>query len=162
MDEISAKSIENTSYFVRYLLSASFFSSAYYMYDAPHWISNSFGMCIYRMRNPWFSLSPEKFKDSYYFDIGFFFAFSMTIFAIGSFFSTIAPVISVICCMFFGIKYWVDKYNFVYCYKTNPYKANYCFHKNVPIIAAVNVFISKLFIFAIIRAEFTKALIKDC
>jgi hypothetical protein len=85
----------------------------------------------------------------------------MTMFAIGSFFSTIAPIISVIVSIFFGLKYWVDKYNFIYCYPTLPYKSDYQFHKNVPIIAAVNLFISKLFIYGIIRSEFGKALRSD-
>jgi hypothetical protein len=49
----------------------------------------------------------------------------MTMFAIGSFFSTIAPIISVIVSIFFGLKFWVDKYNFIYCYATKPYKSDY-------------------------------------
>jgi len=61
-------------------------------------------------------LSPEEQKDDYYFDLGYFFAYSTVIYTIGLFFSTIAPLIPLICFLFFAVKYWVDKYNFMYVY----------------------------------------------
>jgi hypothetical protein len=38
------------------------------------------------------------------------------IWTIGIFFCAIAPIIPVICSGFFLIKYWIDKYNFMFVY----------------------------------------------
>ena len=61
-------------------------------------------------------LSPVRFVDEFYFDVSWYFAFALVVFAIGSFFATIAPAIPLICFFWFAVKYFIDKYNFIYVY----------------------------------------------
>jgi hypothetical protein len=61
-------------------------------------------------------LSPEQFKDTWFFDQGYQLAFVTVIWTIGIFFSAIAPLIPMIVFIYFMIKYWIDKYNLMYVY----------------------------------------------
>lgn len=98
------------------MVSLCFFSSAYYIYDAPHWGNKTMQKMYFLAKPLYFQISPSKFYDVFYFDVSWYFAFALVVFAIGSFFSTIAPAIPLVCFIWFAIKYWIDKYNFIYVY----------------------------------------------
>jgi Calcium-dependent channel, 7TM region, putative phosphate len=71
---------------------------------------------FYSRKPDYMQASPEKFKDNWYFDIGYQLAFVTVIWTIGIFFSAIAPIIPCICFVYFFFKYWIDKYNLMYVY----------------------------------------------
>ena len=58
----------------------------------------------------------DEVEDDWYFDLGYNFAFSITIFTVVYIFSASVPLISFFGFLFFALKYFVDKYNFVYVY----------------------------------------------
>ena len=60
----------------------------------------------------------NEIEDDWYFDLGYNFAFSITIFTVVYIFSASVPLISFFGFLFFVFKYNVDKYNFVYVYRT--------------------------------------------
>lgn len=60
----------------------------------------------------------EDLEDDWYFDLGYHFAFSLTIFTIIFIFSAAVPLISFFGFLFFAFKYFIDKYNFVFVYQT--------------------------------------------
>jgi len=55
--------------------------------------------------------------DDWYFDLGYHFAFSITVFTVVIIFSAAAPLIPIFGFLFFAIKYYVDKYNWLYVYE---------------------------------------------
>lgn len=63
-------------------------------------------------------LSPNVEESQYYFDHGYNLAYVALIWTISILFSMIAPFIPIIAFFFFLIKYFVDKYNFMYVYPT--------------------------------------------
>ena len=71
----------------------------------------------FNKRGEWYQTSPEKLSDDYFFDLGYFFAFALTLFAIGTFYSTISPIIPLVCFACYLSKYWIDRYNFIYVYE---------------------------------------------
>ena len=58
-----------------------------------------------------FSKYSSEQLDDWYFDLGYQYAFSLSIFVIGFVFSVSAPLLSIFGFLFFSIKYIVDKYN---------------------------------------------------
>jgi len=58
----------------------------------------------------------DEIVDDWFFDLGYHFAFSLTIFTIVFIFSAAVPLIPAFGFIFFGFKYLIDKYNFVFVY----------------------------------------------
>jgi hypothetical protein len=105
------------SFLIYFLFGLSFFTSTSYLLDLPHLFWNVYGTLAFNMRADWCQLSPDGFKDEFFFDLGYFFGFSMTIFAMGAFFSTISPMVPILCFFSFFISFWIHKYNFLYVYE---------------------------------------------
>jgi hypothetical protein len=61
-------------------------------------------------------LSPKVLEAGYYFDHGYNLAYVALIWTMAILLSMIAPLIPMIAFFFFLIKYFVDKYNFMYVY----------------------------------------------
>jgi hypothetical protein len=114
--DIATKAINNSQFYVRSLTSLCFFSSAYYIFDAPHWGNKTMQKMTFLAKPLHMHLSPVRFVDEFYFDVSWYFAYALVVFSIGLFFSTIAPAIPIICFIWFYVKYWIDKYNFIYVY----------------------------------------------
>jgi hypothetical protein len=55
-------------------------------------------------------------EDDWYFDLGYHFAFSITIFTVIYLFSAAVPLIPLFGFVFFAFKYYIDKYNFLFVY----------------------------------------------
>jgi len=60
----------------------------------------------------------EEIEDDWYFDLGYHFAFSITIFTVIYIFSAAVPLIPLFGFLFFAFKYYIDKYNFLFVYNT--------------------------------------------
>jgi len=109
-----------------------------------------------KCRGEWYKLVPLDYQDVYFFDLGYFFAFAVVVYSIGIFFSTIAPIIPLICCMYFFIMYWVHKYNLVTLYKKE-FDSYQPFGTYACNICVLLVFIARLFSFIIIKTQFDKS-----
>jgi len=94
-------------------------------------------------------LSQTKYKDTYYFDVGYQLAFVTVIWTIGIFFSTIAPVIPMICFAYFTIKYWIDKYNMMFVYPPE-HDTQPAFTESVGGLCTLAVFGFQIFMFVIL------------
>jgi len=152
-EKVAVGTMYTSEFFIRFLLSLSFFSTAYYIVDGPHWIYKMLLACQFKRKSEWFTLHPSRYEDDWFWDVGWFFAFSMVVFAIGTFFTTLAPIVPAICFFFFCFKYWVDKYNFIYVY-SKEYDCVQPFGQWAGYICTAIVFGSKVFMFYIIRSNF--------
>lgn len=65
---IEMKAIQTTNFFTRFLTGLSLFSNAINALDAPHWITKAYRKFQFRRLPAYMQLSPEKFKDTWYFD----------------------------------------------------------------------------------------------
>ena len=62
------------------------------------------------------SVLKPPFKDEYVFDLGYHQSYSLVIFLNCLIFSTIVPLIPMFACLFFSLKYVIDKYNLIFVY----------------------------------------------
>lgn len=113
---ILMKALQTTNFFTRFLIGLSLFSNTINALDGPHYITRKFKQFIFNLQPTYMKLSPEQFKDTWFFDQGYQLAFVTVIWTIGIFFSAIAPLIPMIVFIYFMIKYWIDKYNLMYVY----------------------------------------------
>ena len=60
----------------------------------------------------------EEFVDTYGYDLGFHFSYSLTTFAIAMMFATLVPYVPIFAMLFFFFKYYVDKYNMAFVYNS--------------------------------------------
>lgn len=82
--------------------------------DLPHYLYNKFrGLCKKRR-----IYSDNDLEDDWYFDLGYHFSFSITVFTVALIFSASTPLIPFFAFLFFAFKYLIDKYNFMYVYPT--------------------------------------------
>ena len=115
-EKIETKALETTNFFIRFLTGLSLFSNFINALDAPHWALRTVKIFLFNRQPEFMKLYPYPYKDTYFFDVGYQLAFVTVIWSIGIFFSAIAPIIPTICLAYFGIKYWIDKYNLMYVY----------------------------------------------
>lgn len=84
-----------------------FLSVGFWLLDLPHLIMNALQKCCNR---------GKPFIDSYAFDLGYHMSYALTVLQIGLLFGSIVPIIPAFCIVFFGFKYYVDKYNLSFVY----------------------------------------------
>ncbi len=104
--------IENCYFFMRYIVQVTFLSNSIQLLALPQYFVKKFRVLIA-------STDYEKFYASMikkYFDYGFNYSFSITVFVLTLCFSTTIPLIAPFGCLFFYIKYFVDKYNLLFVY----------------------------------------------
>lgn len=80
--------------------------------DVPHYLYMMMKRFLTRTK----AYLEDEVEDDYYFDLGYHFAFSITIFTVIFIFSAAVPLIPLFGFLFFGFKYFIDKYNFVFVY----------------------------------------------
>ena len=81
------------------------------MLDLPHFIVKHF--------RKWFIYTGRKrkfFKDTWYFDLGYYQSQSSTIFFLAMIFSVLMPLASFFGFLFFFLKFYVEKYNMIFVY----------------------------------------------
>lgn len=94
-------------------------------------------------------------KINLFFDLGYQQSFSIAMFTLVFLFSTIQPILLPFGCLFFLVKYFVDKYNIVYVYRSN-YESDGIIRKQIVIFMLISVFIFSfimIFIFAFMIPE---------
>lgn len=116
--ESVAKDMGNMgSFFVRYLMQVAFILNMIYLLDIPHFIVKSVRMCLHKRK---YRLLKDKgtstFKDTWYFDLGYFQAFALTIFFLAFLFSVVIPLITIFSFLFFFLRFGFDKYNSTFVY----------------------------------------------
>jgi len=79
------------------------------MLDLPHTIVKGF---IYLKSK----ITHRRYVDTFYFDLGYYQAHSWTIFTFGMLFATIIPLTTLFTCLFFTLKYFIEKYNTIFVY----------------------------------------------
>jgi len=107
------------SFFMRYMMQVAFLLNMIYLFDIPHFFVKNCRYLLYRYRHrrdhPRIR-ELEPFKDTWYFDLGYFQAYTLTLFFLGLLFSTVIPLILVFTFLFFALRYWFDKYNQTFVY----------------------------------------------
>lgn len=97
---------------MRYIVQVTFLSNSIQLLALPQFILKKLRILIAQT-------DYEKFYASLikkYFDYGFNYSFSITVFVLTLCFSTTIPLIAPFGCLFFYIKYFVDKYNLLFVY----------------------------------------------
>jgi len=97
---------------MRYIVQVTFLSNSIQLMALPQFIVKKLRILIAQT-------DYEKFYASLikkYFDYGFNYSFSITVFVLTLCFSTTVPLIVPFGCLFFYLKYFVDKYNLLFVY----------------------------------------------
>ena len=110
--DISEGFIRNSYFFLRYAIQVTFISNGIQLLALPQFF-------VIKMRVLLASSDYEKFYASMikkYFDYGYNYSFSITVFMLILCFSTTIPLITPFGALFFYIKYYIDKYNLLFLY----------------------------------------------
>jgi hypothetical protein len=110
--DISEGFIRNSYFFLRYAIQVTFISNGIQLLALPQFF-------VKKMRVLLASSDYEKFYASMikkYFDYGYNYSFSITVFMLILCFSTSIPLITPFGALFFYIKYYIDKYNLLFLY----------------------------------------------
>ena len=110
--DISEGFIRNSYFFLRYAIQVTFISNGIQLLALPQFF-------VKKMRVLLASSDYEKFYASMikkYFDYGYNYSFSITVFMLILCFSTTIPLITPFGALFFYIKYYIDKYNLLFLY----------------------------------------------
>ena len=110
--DISEGFIRNSYFFLRYAIQVTFISNGIQLLALPQFF-------VKKMRVMLASSDYEKFYASMikkYFDYGYNYSFSITVFMLTLCFSTHIPLITPFGALFFYIKYYIDKYNLLFLY----------------------------------------------
>lgn len=110
--DISEGFIKNTYFFMRYIIQVTFISNCFQLLALPQYFVKRFRIFIA-------STDYEKFYASLikkYFDYGYNYSYSLTVFILTLIFSSTIPLIVPFGALFFYIKYFIDKYNLLFVY----------------------------------------------
>jgi len=107
--EMATNFMGMSDYFLKYLIQCTFLSNIIAFLDIPH--------KLYMFFKNRFSKYDEDIPDDWYFDLGYQYAFSISVFLMTLIFVASAPHLSIFGCLFFVMKYLVDKYNLTVMYK---------------------------------------------
>jgi len=149
---IATEVLQHLPFQIYFLFSFSCITTSMYMLDLSHFVTNLLGKFLFSMRKEWVKLSPQAYVDDCYFDLGLFFGSSVTIFTLGTFFSTIAPWVPILCCSSFGISLAIHKYNFLYVYEKE-YNSDETFIIVVNVCSFI-IFGARVFFYWIMRVKF--------
>ena len=108
--DISEGFIRNSYFFLRYAIQVTFISNGIQLLALPQFFVKKFRVFLA-------SSDYEKFYNSMikkYFDYGYNYSFSITVFMLILCFSTHIPLITPFGALFFYIKYYIDKYNLLF------------------------------------------------
>ena len=110
--DVSEGFIKNAYFFMRYIIQVTFISNGIQLLALPQFFVKKFRVFIA-------SSDYEKFYASLvkkYFDYGYNYSFSITVFMLTLCFSTTIPLITPFGFLFFLLKYYIDKYNLLFLY----------------------------------------------
>ena len=123
-ENINIHLISKSSYFLRYLITATFITQAFILIDIPHWFSlvmqkmeerkldKSVQKIALGAKKSWMNKDDEKkaFKDLFTFEISFNIAFNQVIYTMVFIYAVVSPFTLLIGALYFFVKYIVDKY----------------------------------------------------
>ncbi|CDW80277.1 integral membrane protein [Stylonychia lemnae] len=110
--ELSEKFLKTSEFFLKYIIQCTFMTNIVQILDIPHFIYMKLKRLFMKSRN----YEQDEIEDDWYFDLGYHFAFSITIFSVVYIFSAAVPLIPLFGFLFFAFKYYIDKYNFLFVY----------------------------------------------
>ena len=134
------------SFFIRYMMQVAFILNVVYLFDIPHYIVKTYRRCLHRYRRPQY----KKFKDTWYFDLGYFQAYCLTIFFLAFLFAVVIPLITVFAFLFFFLRFNFDKYNQTFVYFSE-FEAKGRLKRHVIYILLSIVMLSQLLNFAFLK-----------
>lgn len=102
--QLSQRILKSSEFFLRYIIQLTFISNIIQLLDLPHYFYLCFKKKVCRRKRK--SSKESKLEDDWFFDIGYHFAFSITIFTLVFLFSTAVPLIPI-----FGFLYFAFKVN---------------------------------------------------
>merc|ERR1712176_441302 len=106
-----AKNMGNMSaFFTIYIMQVTFITNLVQLYDVPHLVTRLIGR--YRA-----FLTERKHVDTYFFQIGYYQGFTMTMFMMCLLFSIMMPIVTAFALTFFYIRFYIEKYNILYVYQ---------------------------------------------
>ena len=112
--EMSEKFLKTSEFFLKYIIQCTFMTNMVQILDIPHFLYIKMKRFFFKSQ----IYEEDDVIDDWYFDLGYQFAFSITIFTIVFLFSAAVPLIPLFGFLFFAFKYFIDKYNFVFVYNT--------------------------------------------
>jgi hypothetical protein len=117
--ELSEKFLKTSEFFLKYIIQCTFMTNMVQILDVPHFLYLGIKRFLSRPKE-WETGEDGTggVEDDWYFDIGYHFAFSITIFTVVLIFSASVPLIPLFGFLFFAFKYFIDKYNFLFVYQT--------------------------------------------
>jgi hypothetical protein len=101
--------------FLKYTIQAAFFSNGLLLLDVGHQIIVWFKKRAHKSSQQ-YRLKPQPFIDAEPFDLGERQAIALVMFSMGLFFTGTSPLQSMFSCLYFSIKYWIEKYNLAFVY----------------------------------------------
>ena len=98
MQQVAYQFLNTSEFFIAYLIQCTFLSNMIAILDIPHHAY----LFWKRYTSPFSKI--YEIEDDWYFDLGYQYAFSLSIFIIALIYSATVPIIPVIATFFFGIK----------------------------------------------------------
>lgn len=139
------------SFFVRYLMQVALIFNTIYLLDIPHFLVRKVRIWIHKRRYKALrDRGMSTFKDTWYFDLGYFQAYALTMFFLAMLFSAVIPLISVFAFLFFFLRFSFDKYNQTFVY-FKEFEAKGRLRKHVIHVIVVVLLLAQLLNFAFFK-----------
>ena len=98
------------SFFSVYLMQVTFLSNLIQLYDVPHLMYKS----LFRIVS---YIQQKHFEDDFFFQLGYYQGYTSTIMMMCLTFSVTMPIVTVFAVVFFFMRYYIEKYNFMFVYQ---------------------------------------------
>ena len=112
-DFVSSNLMIHQNYYIKMIINLCFVTNGVSMIDGSHrtirWICKKL-----HDRKQRRSATKTEYEDNYEFELSYYWSYSLVIFNNCLLFCTFVPIISVFACLFFYIKYYIDKNNLIF------------------------------------------------
>ena len=99
------------SFFIRYMMQVALIMNMIYLLDLPHFIVKTIKRTCRRNRQ-----ASEPFVDTWFFDLGYFQAYTLVLFFLTFLFAVQIPIIGIFGFVFYMFRYQFEKYNMTFVY----------------------------------------------
>jgi hypothetical protein len=163
--------IQQSQFFLNYLLTTTFLSQCIVLLDLPHWYSTWSAKRVSNNNKQNFENLKKKllkngeidedqirndtFRDIYSFDIGFNIAINQIVYTVTFIYAIVSPTIALLGAMYFGIKYVIDKYNLTVLYPKD-YESNGEISSNIYYLADITLVIQQFIMFGLFVLTFQR------
>jgi len=125
------------SFFATYLMQVTFISNCIQMFDLPHFIVKNLKKFVARKQL-------KKFTDDWFFDLGYYQAYTATIMMMCLMFSVLMPIVTGFASCFFFFRFYIEKYNMLFVYLQD-YESKAILRKSIVPYQIVAVTVFQLF-----------------